>query len=131
MPKKQSATLTLGLAAAGLISAPLAAAAPGDNASANGNGTSVSENVKAGGAAAQKAVEKAAERAAKAADQTRASVGKAVSAAAKSGGGSVAVLTVLSELKPDNQGIAKALANALAQLNSVDPVDPVDPIPAP
>lgn len=125
--RRKITTLTLGLAAAGLISAPLAAAAPGDNASANGNGKSVSENVKAGGAAAQKAVEKAAERAAKAADQTRASVGKAVSAAAKSGGGSVAVLTVLSELKPENQGIAKALANALAQLN---PVDPVDPIPA-
>ena len=118
--RRKITTLTLGLAAAGLISAPLAAAAPGDNASVNGNGKSVAENVKAGGAAAQKAVEKAA-------DQTRASVGKAVSEAAKSGGGSVAVLTVLSELKPDNQGIAKALANALAQLN---PVDPVDPIPA-
>jgi hypothetical protein len=127
--KRKIVTLTLGLAAAGLISAPLAAAAPGDNASANGK--SISENVKAGGAAAQKAVDKAAERAAKAADETRASVGKAVSEAAKGGGGSVAVLTVLSELKPNNQGIAKALANALAQLNPVDPVDPVDPVPTP
>lgn len=73
-------------------------------------------------------MDKAAERAATAADQTRASVGKAVSEAARSGGGSVAVLTVLSELKPNNQGIAKALANALAKLNLVNPVDPVGPI---
>lgn len=123
--KRKIATLALGLAAAGMISAPLAAAAPGDNASVKGNGKSVAENVKAGGAAAQKA----ADRAAKAADETRASVGKAVSEAAKSGGGSLAVLTTLSELKPDNQGIAKALANAIARLTPpVDPVDPIDPV---
>ncbi len=74
---------TASVLAAAVMSAPVAAAAPG-NSNANGNSAG-----------------------------PRNTIGKTISEIAKNGGGSAGVLGALVNFKPNNKGLAKALQNAL------------------
>lgn len=148
--KRKLASLTLVLAAAGLISAPMAAAAPGDATDVNTKiGQAISSIAKTGGGnsavlnqlqqlkpanagiakAVQNAVKNAQANGAKVTAPTasdisavRNQIGKAISEAAKNGGGASGVLTQLQQLKPNNTGIANAL-------NKLLPKVPVTPAP--
>lgn len=133
---RKVATLTLGLAATGLISAPMAAAAPGDTTN-NVNtaiGQAISGIAKNGGGASgvlnqlstlkpsNTGLATAVQNAAKNLPTTvavpsatdisaaRATVGKSIADIAKNGGGASGILTQLQQLKPDNTGIANALS---------------------
>ena len=74
---------TASVLAATVMSAPVAAAAPGTH---NGNGSTTGP---------------------------RNTIGKTISEIAKNGGGSAGILGALVNFKPNNKGLAKALQNAL------------------
>ena len=144
---RKIATVTLGLAAAGLVSAPMAAAAPGDSAGAVNNviGQAISSITKNGGGApavltqlqnlktTNPGLATALQNAAKnlqtkvnvpnATDisAVRTQIGQAISTISKNGGGASAVLTQLQTLKASNPG----LANALSKLAQSLPKTPV------
>lgn len=90
---------TASVLAAALMSAPVAGAAPGNS---NGNGNSAG---------------------------ARNTIGQTVSQIARTGGGSAGVLGALSQLKPANTGLAKALQNALKPKPAPETDTTVTPAP--
>lgn len=59
------------------------------------------------------------------------SVGKTISAIAKSGGGAAGVLGALSQLKPNNKGLLNALSQVTKPKPTPTPTPTPEPTPAP